>query len=109
VGGKVAASTSAAPATKGPSVQWDTDPTCTDKLVAWILTHPADRNILFHDRSSNAPPPTLSPEDKPSGRNKKDVTVIIAKHIFEGDQVYSSLYASDPGKFATSVTNQLAT
>jgi len=93
-------------ATKGPSVQWDTDPAHTDKLVAWILNHPTDCNILFHDHLSNTPPPTLSPEDKPSRKNKKDVTTVIAKYIFQDDQVYSTLYASDMEKFATSVTNR---
>jgi len=95
-------------ATKGPSVQWDTDPAHTDKLVTWILNHPADHNILFHDHLSNTPPPTLSPENKPSRKNKKDVTAVIAKYIFQDDQVYSTLYASDAGKFAMSVTNRLS-
>ena len=86
-------------------VQWDTDPTCTDKLVSWILNHPADCNILFHDRLSNSPTLTLSPEERPSGNNKKDITAVITKHIFKDDLAYSVLYPSDPGKFAFLVTN----
>ncbi|KIJ58649.1 hypothetical protein HYDPIDRAFT_33975 [Hydnomerulius pinastri MD-312] len=52
-------------------------------------------------------PPSCYEHDKPSGRNKKDVVAVIAEHIFEDDPVYSTLYASDPGKLATSVTNRL--
>jgi len=105
----VALGVAATPTMKGPSVQWDTNPTCTDKLVSWILNHPADCNVLFHDHLLNSPPPVLSPEERPSGKNKKDITAVIAKHIFQDDLAYSVLYASDPGKFTLSVTNQLGT
>ncbi|KAL4072386.1 hypothetical protein V8B97DRAFT_2006761 [Scleroderma yunnanense] len=54
------------------------------------------------------PVPTHSPDDRPSGKNKKEVTAAIAKHIFEHNPIYGTLYASDPSKFTTSVTNQLA-
>ena len=50
----------------------------TDLLVDWILTHVADRHTLFHDRSSTATPPVLSPEDKRSGKNKKEISAVIA-------------------------------
>ncbi|KAI6094183.1 hypothetical protein F5141DRAFT_1070328 [Pisolithus sp. B1] len=97
----------ATPTPKGPSVSWDADPTCTDKLVSWMVSHSGDHNILFHDCLSNSTPLVLSPDDKPSGKNKKEVTTAITKHIFEHDLVYASLYAVDPGKFAMSVTNRL--
>ncbi|KAI6101885.1 hypothetical protein F5141DRAFT_1218093 [Pisolithus sp. B1] len=91
----------------GPSVSWDADPTCTDKLVSWMVSHSGDHNILFHDCLSNSTPLVLSPDDKPSGKNKKEVTTAITKHIFKHDLVYASLYVVDPGKFAMSVTNWL--
>ena len=97
------------PTQKGPSISWDSDPTRTDKLVAWIVNHAADRHILFHDRSSNNPPPALSPDDRPSGKHKKGVAAAIAEHIFKEDHDYGELYKSDPGKFVSSVINRLST
>ena len=92
---------------KGPFISWDADPTHTDKLVSWILNHPADHHILFHDCLSNTS--QLNVSDKPSGKNKKDVSAVIAKHIFEHDHIYAALYQSDPNRFATSVINRLTT
>ncbi|KAI6046840.1 hypothetical protein EDC04DRAFT_2887319 [Pisolithus marmoratus] len=107
-GGRSGGKPTATPTPKGPSISWDADPTHMDKLVSWIVSHSGDCNILFHDCLSNITPLVLSPDDKPSGKNKKEVTSVITKHIFEHDVAYASLYALDPGKFATSVTNQLA-
>ncbi|KAI6023512.1 hypothetical protein PISMIDRAFT_34519, partial [Pisolithus microcarpus 441] len=90
------------------SISWDTDPTRTDKLVSWIVSHSGDRNILFHDRSSNTTPLVLSPDDKPSGKNKKEVSTVIAKHIFECDLVYASLYALDLGNLKSKYREQRA-
>ncbi|KAL4062069.1 hypothetical protein V8B97DRAFT_1921118 [Scleroderma yunnanense] len=73
-----------------------------EKLVFWIINHPTDHNILFHNHLSSIPVPTHSPDDRPSGKNKKEVTAAIAKHIFKHNPIYGTLYASDPGKFATS-------
>jgi len=76
-----------------PNISWDADPTRSEKLVAWLVSHPADRHILFHDRAGNSSAtPAISPNDKPSRRNKKDVQAAIANHIFEHDDVYAELY-----------------
>ena len=101
--------TQSRPTQKGPSISWDSDPTCTDKPVAWIVNHAADRHILFHDRSSNNPPPTLSPDDRPLGKHKKGVAATIAEHIFKEDHDYGELYKSDPEKFVSLVINHLST
>ncbi|KAI5995120.1 hypothetical protein EDD15DRAFT_2366046 [Pisolithus albus] len=86
---------------KGLQVHWDQDPTRTERLIRWLLSHAADRHILFHDKntgqSSSAPPPAAG--DKPSGRNKKEVRLAIAKCIFEDDSVYGEQYATNPDKF----------
>ncbi|KAL4075133.1 hypothetical protein V8B97DRAFT_1915774 [Scleroderma yunnanense] len=58
----------------------------------------------LHGNSSTT---TLSVSNKPSRRNKKDVQVAIAKHIFEQDDIYAELYVSHPNKFSTSLGNQL--
>ena len=50
----------------------------TDFLVDWILTHVADHHTLFHDHLSTATPPMLSPKDKQSGKNKKEISAVIA-------------------------------
>jgi hypothetical protein len=84
-----------------PNIVWDQDH--VQELVSWIVTHPTDRNILYHDRnqSGSAPP---SPNERPSGRQKKDIHAVIAKHIFEGKV---SDYTNDPEQYATSVSNRL--
>ncbi|KAL4069010.1 hypothetical protein J3A83DRAFT_4373282 [Scleroderma citrinum] len=67
-------------------ISWDADPTCSEKLVAWLVSHPADCHILFHDHTGNSSTTSaLFTNDKPSGRNKKDVQAAIAKHIFKHD------------------------
>ncbi|KAL4067194.1 hypothetical protein V8B97DRAFT_2025269 [Scleroderma yunnanense] len=73
------------------------NPIYTNKLVSWIVNHSANCNTLFHDHLSSVPPPALFSDDRPSGKNK-EVATVITKHIFEHDQAYASLYASDPGK-----------
>ncbi|KAI6018966.1 hypothetical protein PISMIDRAFT_120021, partial [Pisolithus microcarpus 441] len=94
--------------TSSNTISWDADPTCTDKLVSWIVTHSGDCNILFHDHLSNTTHLVLSPDDKPSGKNKKEVSTVIAKHIFECDLVYASLYALDPGNLKSKYHEQHA-
>ncbi|KAF8430924.1 hypothetical protein L210DRAFT_863670, partial [Boletus edulis BED1] len=79
----------------------------TDMLVAWIMSHPADCHILFHDRSSSSSS-MLTHGDKPSGKNKKEVAAAIAKHIFGQDPEHSSTYTVDLAKYTTSVTNRLS-
>ncbi|KAI5987247.1 hypothetical protein EDD15DRAFT_2199773 [Pisolithus albus] len=90
-----------------PPVQWDA--TRTEQLVTWLLTHAADRHILFHDKntgeSSRAPP--AAPGDKPSGRNKKEVRLAIASHIFANDPIYGGQWAINSDRFQVSVMNRL--
>jgi hypothetical protein len=70
------------------------------------MSRVADRHVLFHDRSSSTSI-KLAPGDKPSGKNKKDVSAVIAKHIFEEDPDHSSSYAAEPTRYVTSVINRL--
>ncbi|KIK12569.1 hypothetical protein PISMIDRAFT_120664 [Pisolithus microcarpus 441] len=88
-------------------VQWDA--TCTNQLVTWLLTHAADRHILFHNKntgeSSCAPPAALG--DKPSGRNKKEVHLTIASHIFANDPVYGGQWAANLERFQVSHAKRL--
>ena len=89
------------------NVNWDNSPILTTNLIQWLLSHPADRHILFHDCASSTHVPV--PGDRPSGRNKKEVQAVIAKHLFEKDPTYSSAYTLDPGRFSTSLNNRLST
>ncbi|KAL4062362.1 hypothetical protein J3A83DRAFT_4194785 [Scleroderma citrinum] len=90
------------------NISWDADLTHLEKLVSWLVSHPTDCHILFHDHTGNSSTTsTLSASNKPSGRNKKDMQAAIAKHIFEQDDIYAELYVSHPDKFLTSLGNQL--
>ena len=75
-------------------------------LVTWITLRAADRHILFHDCSSSTST-MLTPSNKPSSKNKKDVSAAIVKHICEDDPDHSSVYAAEPTKYVTSVINRL--
>ena len=78
-----------------------------DMLVAWITSHSADHHILFYDCLSSASVSRFSQasEDRPSGKNKKDVSAAIAKHIFETDPDHANTYVEEPGRYVTSVIN----
>ncbi|KAI6124690.1 hypothetical protein EV401DRAFT_1886261 [Pisolithus croceorrhizus] len=54
---------------------------------------------------SSAPPPAAG--DRPSGHNKKEVHLAIAKCIFEDNSLYSEQYAANPDKFQLCVMNCL--
>ncbi|KAG6379036.1 hypothetical protein JVT61DRAFT_11464 [Boletus reticuloceps] len=94
------------PTKKPPTANITWDGRCTDLLVAWITSQAADWRIVFHDRSSLMLT-KLAPGDKPSGKNKKEVSRAITKHIFKDEPEHSSAYAADPARYVTSVINQL--
>ena len=105
-------STSTSQAAPGPSkktlavnITWEGRH--TDMLVAWITSHSADCHILFHDHSSSASASRFSQasKDRPSGKNKKDVSAAIAKHIFETDPDHANTYVEEPGRYVMSVIN----
>ena len=78
-------------------------------LVKWIVSHTTDQHILSHDCSSSASTMKLSPNDKASGKNKKDVSAAITKHIFENNPDHSSTYQEELRRYVTSVINWLGT
>jgi hypothetical protein len=90
-------------------VYWEHVPARTDNLLDYLLKHPADCNILFHDKHTGTSAPALPSDARPSGRSKKDVQAVIAKYIFEHDSVYSEAYKADPDKFQVCVGNRLGT
>jgi len=85
------------------NVNWESNPALTNKLIQWLLTHPADRHVLFHDHATSTYIP--GPGSKLSGRNKKEVLAVVAGHLFEKDSTYGSVYALDMPKFNTSLNN----
>ncbi|KAI6103114.1 hypothetical protein EDD17DRAFT_1756770 [Pisolithus thermaeus] len=97
-----------APAASGESVgglqvHWDQDLTCTEQLIHWLLEHTANHHILLHDKnigqSSSAPPPSAG--DRPSGQNKKEVHLAIAKCIFEDNPIYGLYSLPQPPTVST--------
>ncbi|KIN94667.1 hypothetical protein M404DRAFT_34841 [Pisolithus tinctorius Marx 270] len=69
------------------NINWDIPR--TDILVNWLLTHPANRRILFSDKITTVSPP--SPDEGPVGHNKKEVQAIIAEVIFKNDPYYKDM------------------
>ena len=86
-------------------IYWERFPHLTDSLLSWLLSHPADRTILFYDR--RATQESGPPQEKASGRHKKDIHAAIAQHLFSEDVVYSRTYASGPDRFASAVQSRL--
>jgi len=87
------------------NIQWDNSH--TDKLVNWLLTHPANSRILFSNKNTADLPPL--PTEQPLGHNKRDVQAIVSQAIFANDTEYQEMYAASPAKFQTSVGNRIAT
>ncbi|KAF8833548.1 hypothetical protein BDN67DRAFT_985957, partial [Paxillus ammoniavirescens] len=53
--------------------------------------------ILFHDRATPAHVPV--PGEKASGKNKREVQAVIAKHLFQKDPVYGIIREFPPHEF----------
>jgi hypothetical protein len=84
-------------------IRWET-PNCnrTSALVTYLRTHPADRRILFYEgRKSH------HDDGPPSGSDKGKIHAVIAKQIFEKDEMYQLMYAEDQMKFTQAVGNRL--
>ncbi|KAG1812014.1 hypothetical protein EV424DRAFT_1542320 [Suillus variegatus] len=71
--------------------------------ISKIRTHPADRRILFYEGKKSH----TSYDGPPSGSDKGKIHAIIAKHIFENNEIYQSMYAEDQMKFTQAVGNCL--
>ncbi|KAF9226242.1 hypothetical protein BS17DRAFT_535680 [Gyrodon lividus] len=84
-------------------VYWEHVPACTNCLLDYFLKHPADCNVLFHDKHTGTSTSVLPSDARLSGCSKKDVQAVIAKH----DSVYGEAYKADPDKFQVYVGNCL--
>lgn len=85
------------------NIHWDNS--CTDLLVNWLLTHPANFHVLFSNKNT-ANLPCL-PTEWPLVHTKKKAKSIIAQAIFANDTEYQRMYATSPAKFQVSVGNQI--
>ncbi|KAF9232618.1 hypothetical protein BU15DRAFT_81024 [Melanogaster broomeanus] len=90
-------------------VYWEHVPARTDRLLDYLLKHPADYHVLFHDKHTGTSTSALPSDARPSGRSKKDVQAVIAKYVFKHDAVYGEAYKADPDKFQVCVGNRLGT
>ncbi|KAF9236800.1 hypothetical protein BU15DRAFT_76633 [Melanogaster broomeanus] len=88
---------------------WEHVPARTDCLLDYLLKHPADCHVLFHDKHTGTSTSVLPSDARPSGRSKKDVQAVIAKYVFEHDSVYGEAYKANPDKFQVCVGNRLGT
>ncbi|KIO14035.1 hypothetical protein M404DRAFT_18293 [Pisolithus tinctorius Marx 270] len=77
--------------TQPKNINWDTP--CTEILVQWLLSHPANCRILFSNKNSGDLPPSLSSTstERPVGHNKKEVQAMITQAVFEDDCIYKDM------------------
>ncbi|KAI6021075.1 hypothetical protein EDC04DRAFT_2939419 [Pisolithus marmoratus] len=68
------------------NINWDIPH--TEKLVQWLLTHPANCRILFSDKNLGDLLPL--PVERPMGHNK-EVQLIITEVVFGDDPVYKDM------------------
>jgi hypothetical protein len=87
------------------SIQWKEEDSLTDTLVNFLSTHPADCHVLFYSNGKKLP---SSAGDRPSGKDKNEVHVAIAKFIFENHLKYGFSYLQNPKKFRDSVGNRIS-
>ncbi|KAG1901150.1 uncharacterized protein F5891DRAFT_1187851 [Suillus fuscotomentosus] len=90
-------------------IRWDTtDFDGTTILVSWLATHPADCRVLFSDNKKNCS--TVIGTDRPLGKSKANIYLVIARHVFENDPTYGTWYAVEGNqpKFKQAIANHLA-
>lgn len=76
-------------------IGWQNHPARTDKLVEWLVQHPADCAILFNGKLDDLGPP--------SGKNKQEVNAAIAQSIFGHEEKY----ATHPDKYRDLVMSRI--
>ncbi|KAG0699943.1 hypothetical protein DFH29DRAFT_1001594 [Suillus ampliporus] len=85
------------------TIQWQSAPFRTQKIIDHLREHPADTWILFYSDGKQS----QDDGDRPSGKDKVSVCAVIAKHIFEHDEEYAGYYAAGPDKFRDSTSNHI--
>ncbi|KAG1751484.1 uncharacterized protein EDB91DRAFT_1298403 [Suillus paluster] len=96
------ASTASTSTGKELCIQWNADPKCTDKVVEYLCTHPADSRLLFFNDGKAHPD-----GDHLSGKDKLLVCSGIAKYVFECDPEYAPIYTNVPERFHDSTNNHI--
>ncbi|KAG1727921.1 hypothetical protein EDD22DRAFT_961163 [Suillus occidentalis] len=84
-------------------IQWQADATRTQRVVEHLHSHPADCRMLFHSDGKQA----NTEGDRPSGKDKLLVCVVIARHVFERDAEYAVQFQSVPDNFRDSTNNHI--
>ncbi|KAG1739579.1 hypothetical protein EDB19DRAFT_1828801 [Suillus lakei] len=85
------------------TIQWQSAPFRTQKIIDHLREHPADCRILFYSDGKQS----QDDGDRPSGKDKVSVCAVIAKHVFERDEEYAGYYAAGPDKFRDSTSNHI--
>ncbi|KAG0693232.1 hypothetical protein DFH29DRAFT_1007509 [Suillus ampliporus] len=85
------------------TIQWQSVPFHTQKIIDHLREHPADTRILFYSDGKQS----QDDGDRPSGKDKVSVCAVIAKHVFEHDEEYAGYYAAGPDKFRDSMSNHI--
>ncbi|KAG2131039.1 hypothetical protein DEU56DRAFT_914570 [Suillus clintonianus] len=99
--------TNTTPHDSSPSiVSWQIVPLRTNRLINFLVEHPADCAILFPAESKRS---TDHGADLgcASGKDKGDIQGVIAQFVFHDDTVYAHWYATNPVKFRDSVANHI--
>jgi hypothetical protein len=79
------------------SISWQSVPQQTNRLVNFLIKHPADCAILF---SSDSKKTAIHETDScTSGSGKNEIHAIIAGVVFTDDAQYAGMYATNPSKF----------
>ena len=100
--GPLPATSSKSSTPRPPNITWDENR--VQELVSWLVTCLADRHVLYHDCNQAGSAPPLPSNEQPSGRQKKDIHAVIAKHIFGGKDPE---YLNSLERYVMSVSNRL--
>ncbi|KAG2053165.1 hypothetical protein BDR06DRAFT_972419 [Suillus hirtellus] len=73
-------------------VQWQVDPSCTQRVIEYLCNHPADCRVLFFSDGKQS----HTEGDRPSGKDK-----------LSADPNYAVQYAEVPDKFCDSTNNHI--
>ncbi|KAG1855030.1 hypothetical protein C8R48DRAFT_776435 [Suillus tomentosus] len=84
-------------------VQWQADPSRTQRVIEYLRNHPADCRVLFFSDGKQS----HTEGDHPSGKDKLSVCSVVARHVFQADPNYAAQYAEVPDKFRDSTNNHI--
>lgn len=90
---------------KHVAVHWDKDPSCTERLLDWLESHPADRQKFFSDSSKDAKDEGRLKHVAKGAKAELYGKIAFAVFSVDDDQATQADYSDKPERYIRSVEN----